>query len=208
MPTITISRLYGSGGSEVAALVSEKLGWTLLDNAMVDAVAMRLGLSSEEVKAREERLPSMVERLASAMALGSQDWMTPAAAKQTSDEQLVEVTRHIVEEAIARGPVVVVGRGAQAMLAERADALHVFCYAPRKALVARSVVRDSVSAEEAGRLVDETNRHRKEWVRRHWDRDWTAHENYHLSINTGWMGIDGAVTLITQAAAARFPGAL
>jgi Cytidylate kinase len=202
---LTVSRLYGSGGSEVAEIVGRKLGWSVLDNAVVDAVAARMGISIAEVRAREERLPSLVERLTSAMALGSQEWMTPlATAKRPTDEQLIEVTRHIVEEAIARGPVVVVGRGAQAMLAERSDALHVFCYAPRKALIARSVERDGVSAEEAAHLVDETNKQREQWVKMHWDREWRAPENYDLGVNTERFGIEGAAELIVSAARRRF----
>jgi cytidylate kinase len=203
--TLTISRLYGSGGSEVAALVAKKLGWSLLDNAVVDAVAARLGLTVAEVRDREERVPSLVERLTSAMAMGSQEWASPIAeAKRPTDEQLIEVTRHIIEEAIARGPLVVVGRGTQEMLAEREDTLHVFCYAPRKALIARTMKREELNAEEAARLVDSTNRDRDQWVRLHWERDRRAHENYDLSVNTERLGIEGAADLIVSAARSRF----
>jgi len=206
MSIITISRLYGSGGSEVAALVARELEWSLLDNAVVDGVAARLGLTPAQVAAREERVPSLVQRLADAMALGSQEWLSPIAAEKRppTDEQLVEVTRHIVEEAIARGSLVVVGRGAQAMLAERTDALHVFCYAPRSALIARSMERDRVTCDEAARLVDDINAQREQWVRKHWNRAWRGHENYHLAVNTDWLGIAGAAALIVDAARARF----
>lgn len=205
MAILTVSRLYGSGGSEVAATVAKQLGWSLLDNEVVDAVAARLGLSAAEVQAREERVPSLVERLASAMTMGTQEWMIPvAAAKRPTDEQLLEVTRHIIQEAIARGPIVVVGRGAPAMLAERTDALHVFCYAPRKALIARTMKRDKLNPEDAAKLVDDTNREREQWVRRHWERDWKALENYDMSVNTERLGIEGAATLIVSAARARF----
>ena len=205
MSILTLSRLYGSGGSEVAALVAKSLGWSLLDNAVVDAVAARIGLSVAEVRDREERVPSLVERLTSAMAMGSQEWASPmAAAKRPTDEQLIEVTRHIIEEAIARGPVVVVGRGAQAMLAERDDALHVFCYAPRQALIARTMQREGVNAEEAARLVDSTNKERDQWVRLHWERDRSAHQNYDLSVNTERLGIEGSAQLIVEAARMRF----
>ena len=37
MPVITISRMFGSGGSEVAARVADTLGWTLLDNLLKGA---------------------------------------------------------------------------------------------------------------------------------------------------------------------------
>lgn len=206
MPIVTISRLYGSGGSEVAARVAKELGWSLLDNAVVDAVAARLGITPSEVAAREERLPSLVERLVDTMALGSQEWLSPlsAARRPPTDEQLVDMTRHIVEEAIARGPLVVVGRGAQAMLAERTDALHVFCYAPRSALIARSMMRDGIDEAAAAKLVDETNAHREQWVRKHWNRAWRDHSNYHLSVNTEWLGISGAADVIVRTASARF----
>jgi CMP/dCMP kinase len=205
VPTLTISRLYGSGGSEVAAVVAKRLGWSLLDNAVVDAVAARMGLTVAEVRDREERVPSLVERLTSAMAMGSQEWASPIAeAKRPTDEQLIEVTRHIIEEAIARGPLVVVGRGTQEMLAAREDTLHVFCYAPRKALIARTIKREGVSAEEATRLVDNTNKDRDQWVRLHWERDRRAHENYDLSVNTERLGIEGAADLIVFAARSRF----
>ena len=205
MAVLTVSRLYGSGGSEVADLVAKKLGWALLDNAVVDAVAARMGLSVAEVRDREERVPSLVERLTSAMAMGSQEWMSPIAeAKRPTDEQLIEVTRHIIEEAIARGPLVVVGRGTQEMLAEREDTLHVFCYAPRKALIARTMKREGLSVEEATRLVDSINKERDQWVRLHWERDRRAHENYDLSVNTETLGIQGAADLIVTAARSRF----
>src|SRR4051812_43623242 len=205
MPVLTISRLYGSGGSEGAAIVARELGWSLLDNAVVDAVATRMGLSAAEVRDREEGVPSLVERLTSAMAMGSQEWMTPIAeANRPTDEQLIEVTHRIVEEAIARGPLVVVGRGTQEMLAEREDTLHVFCYASRKALIARTMQREGVGAEEAARLVDDTNKQRDQWVRLHWERDRRAHENYDLSVNTERLGIRGAADLIVTAARMRF----
>lgn len=204
MSVVTISRLYGSGGSEVAALVAKEMGWSLLDNVVIDAVASRLGVNRSEVASREERVPSLVERLVDTMALGSQEWLTPLSSSRRppTEEQLVEVTRHIVEEALSRGPLVVVGRGAQAMLAARTDALHVFCYAPRAALVARSMARDGVGQEAAERLVDDTNAQREQWVRKHFDRAWREHSNYHLTVNTEWLGIDRASGLIVSAARA------
>lgn len=71
--------MYGSGGSEVAGAVAHELEWSLLDNAVVDAVAERTGLTTSEVAAREERVPSLVERLADAMRMSSQEMLLPRA---------------------------------------------------------------------------------------------------------------------------------
>ena len=200
MPIVTVSRMYGSGGSEVAARVATALGWSLLDNALVDAVAQRLGVTPEEVSAREERVPSLAERLADTMALGTGEFMTPVGdvPLPPSDERLLEVTRRVVEEAAAQGPVVLVGRGAQAMLAERPDAVHVLCVAPRAAAVTRIMMRLQLSQADAEREVDATNKQRSQYVKRHWNRSWLSPENYHLCVNTGWLGVDRAAELITE----------
>ena len=206
MALITISRMYGSGGSEVAERVARALGWSLLDNAFVDAVAERLGVTPAEISAREERVPSLAERLAEAMALGSPE-MLPAsddALLPPTEDRILEVTRRVIEEAVARGPVVLVGRGAQSFLAERSDALHVFCYAPAEALARRAAKRLGLGTQEARKVVEDTNRNREQYVQRHWNRSWKAHANYHLCVNTEWLGIDGAAALVERLARERF----
>lgn len=201
MAIITISRMYGSGGSEVAARVAEQLGWSLLDNAFVDAVAERLGVSASEIQAREERTPSLVERLASALAVASPEILPPPTEQvPPSEERLADVTRRIIEEAVARGNAVLVGRGAQSVLARRAGVLHVFCYAPRDALARRVADRLRLSIAEAEKKVDEINKQREQYVRTAFKRSWRAHDNYHLAINTEWLGIEGTAQLIISAA--------
>jgi cytidylate kinase len=122
----------------------------------------------------------------------------PDVALPPSEERLLEVTRRVVDEAVVQGPVVLVGRGAQSMLAERADAVHIFCYAPRPALVARIMRRERLSQADAEHLVDDTNKQREAFVKRHWGRRWLAHENYHACVNTEWLGVDGAADLVTS----------
>lgn len=206
MPIITISRLFGAGGSEVAGRTAAALGWTLLDNALVERVADRLGVTAEDVAARQERIPPLAERLAETLALAAPEFAAPYAESSLPpfEERMLDVTRRVIEEAAERGPVVIVGRGAQSTLARREDALHVLCYAPREALVERAARRMNASLEEAARVVDDTNRHREQYVKRHWGRSWTAHENYHLCVNTAWLGVEGAADAVVDVARRRF----
>jgi len=206
MPIITISRQYGSGGSDVAARVAALLGWTLFDNSIVDAVAQKMGVPTDTVRALDERTPPFVARLADTLALGTPQVMTPtaAAAVLSPDERVIEMTRRVMEDAVTHGPVVVVGRGAQVVLSEHADAVHVFCYAPRDALVRRVAAREGISTAEADRMVADVNRQREAGVRRHYGRAWSAPEHYHLCVNTDWLGIDGAADLVAHVAREKF----
>lgn len=202
MAIITISRMYGSGGSDVAAAIARQLGWALLDNAVIDQVAARTGLSTAVVANREERLPSLTERLVNAMALSTQEMLTPIAEAKLppTEEQLLEVTRRVINEAAARGSVVIVGRGAHLMLGSESNIFSVFCYAPGDALVRRSMQRDGLDRAAATRRVDETNKHRAEWVRSHWGRAWDSPDTYDLCVNTDTLGIEGAADVVVKAA--------
>lgn len=204
MPVITISRMFGSGGSEVAELVASALGWTLLDDAVIDAVAARLGVAPSEVKARDERVPSLAERLVDTLSLASPELAPASGLPSTPTEaQLVEVTHHVIDEVVQAGPAVLVGRGAQCMLAERDDALHVFCYAPHAALVRRTIEQLGLTKVEAERRVSDTNRQRERYVRRHWDRSWRDVGNYHVCVDTSWLGIPNAASLVVRLARER-----
>jgi CMP/dCMP kinase len=198
--------MYGAGGSEVAARVAHTLGWALFDNAMIDAVAERSGLTRAEVSERDERIPSMVERLATTLSLGTPESMPaiPEAPVMMTEERLVDITRRIIEEAVLQGPAVFVGRGAQCLLANRRDSLHVFCYASRPKLVEGAIQRLGVAPKDAERVVTEKNRNRELYVRRHFNREWRDISNYHLCLDTGWLGLDGAAHVIVEIVKGQF----
>jgi CMP/dCMP kinase len=208
MAIITISRMYGSGGSEIAAKVAQSLGWSLVDNEFVDEVAHRLGITRDEVARREERVPSLTERLAATLALASPEVVPPfTEGLPPSEDDIFTVTRHVVAEMVAAGPAVLVGRGAQCMLEERADAFHVFCHAPLHALARRVAARMSIPVEKARADVEKLNNQREQYVRRHFNREWRTAALYHLAVDTEWLGIDGSAELITRLARERLLGA-
>jgi cytidylate kinase len=205
MPFVTISRMYGSGGSEIAERVAKLLGWELYDNEIVDAIAARSGLSRSEVAATEERVPSLVERISGAFTLGTPEAMPAFVEGQatTPDEEIVATTRSIIEEAVRKGPAVLVGRGAQALLAERSDGLHVFCHAPLPALVSYAVKTLGVLPGDAEKKVNDVNKQREQYVQRHWGRKWKSPLNYHLCVDTSWFGVEGSAELIARTARER-----
>ena len=210
MPIITVSRMYGSGGASLAARVAHDLGWPLLDDLFIEAVAHEANVPPAEVAAREERVPTLVERVLDALAFGSPEVLPTLieTAPQLTEERLLAVTRRVIEEAAAAGSAVVVGRGAQSVLAERADALHVFCHAPHRALVARAMERLATDEARAARMVDDTNRQREQYVRTHFGREWRAVSSYHLCVDTEALGVEGGAELVLQAARLRFGAVL
>jgi cytidylate kinase len=204
---ITISRQYGAGGSEVARRVAEALGWRLVDNELVERVAARAGLAPEDVAKWEERVSTFVERLAGALAAATPELAVPAEAGGTvpklGEADLVRITESVVAEIAAEGRVVLVGRAAPAVLARQREALHVKLVAPKPHRVEAVAARLGVSQEQAAAAVDESDSTRARYHRQYYHRDWNDPVNYHLVLNTGTLGLDGATDVIVAVARRR-----
>jgi cytidylate kinase len=202
-PLVTITRQYASGGSEIARLVVERLsGWTLIDNEFVEQVAELAGLPREEVARREERTAGLLERLARTLAVASPEMFIatgehPIPVDTVAEEDaIVKTTVRVIEEAASEGRVVLVGRGAQAVLATRPNALHVYVVAPRPFRRKVAIERLGVNPAEADKVMQETDAHRDEYVKTHYGRDRQDLTQYDLVLNAERLGFDGAADAI------------
>ncbi len=208
MPVITISRQFASGGSDIARLIQEHLGWQLVDNEFVDRVAEQADLTPSEVAAREERVPSLIERIARALAVSSPEVFVatgaPPAPRFDREVDLVRATEAVIGQTVREEPnLILVGRGAQAALAQREDALHVFIVGPREVRIAAAARRLGVDPDEAEDTVDRTDEGRRQYVKTYYDRDWDDAAGYHLVINTGVFSYQQAADLVAEAARLR-----
>jgi cytidylate kinase len=198
-PLITITRQYASGGSDIAQRVAQALHWTVIDNEFVDEVSRRAGLPVEEVAQREERTPGLLERLARTLAVASPELFitAPSLPQVERDEAtIVKLTERIIHEAAVEGKVVLVGRGAQAVLAQRPDALHVFVVASKEWRQRLAVERLGVDAVEAARLIEETEHRRDQYVKRYYERRRDDPARYDLVVNAERLGFDGAAAVV------------
>jgi cytidylate kinase len=200
---ITISREYGAGGAEVARLVAEGLGWRLVDNELLDRIAARAGLSPDDVKDREERVPGFVERLARTLVAATPELFPPPQAEGTvpklQEIDLVRITESVVAEVASEGRVVLVGRAAAAVLASERDALHVRLVAPKEFRINAVANRLGIPPGEAEKILDETDRARARYHRQYYQRDSRDPVGYHMVLNTAALGVDGAARLVVAA---------
>jgi cytidylate kinase len=195
VPVVTITRQFASGGSEIARRAARALGWEVIDNEFVDEVARRADLPAAEVAEREERAPGLLERVARALAAGSPELTVGVAVAplDASDEAaIVKLTERVIAEAAAHGRAVIVGRGAQAVLARHPDALHVYVVASKPWRVRLAVERLGVDPAHAAKVVDETDRRRDEYVKTYYGRKRDDLTTYDLVVNTERLGFEGA----------------
>jgi cytidylate kinase len=186
-------------------MVAERLGWSVVDNDIVDRVARRAGLAPEIVARQDERVPGFVERLAGALTASSQEYAIPelGVAMPIEEPSLVRITEMVVQELAASGRVVLVGRAAPAVLGETRDALHVKLVAAREFRIRFAMDAEGLEARAAEKLMDETDAHRARYHREHYGRDWDDPAHFHMLLNTGLLGLDGAASVIVDEARRR-----
>jgi cytidylate kinase len=122
---------------------------------------------------------------------------------EADEAMIVKMTERVIAEAALEGRVVLVGRGAQAVLAQRPDALHVYVVASNPWRERMAVERLGVHPAEASKAVDDTDEQRDRYVSTHYGRDRQDVANYDLVVNAERLGFEAAAGLIVVEARRR-----
>ena len=201
---ITISRQYLAGASAVAERIAETLGWTVVDDDFIEAIAEKSGLSKEDVQSLEESVPTFLERFAQSSALSFPEFLvsTPSAVEEPDAVKLAHLTKEWIEEIGHRDRIVLVGRAAAAVLARERDVLHIRLVASRDYRIGRAMHEQGLEETQAAVLVDDRDRARARYHKENYGRDWNDPVHYHLVLNTELLGTDGAADLVAARAKA------
>jgi cytidylate kinase len=194
---ITIEREYGSGGGEIAQLLSKQLGWKLWDQLLTEEIARLAECPKAVVQLREERTDPLYYRLFKSFLRGSYEGSLNAhKLKVVDSESILKLTERVVLHAAKTGNSVIVGRGSQHFLSDRQDTLRLFLYAPREDKRRRLLARGK-SPEEAEELVDTVDRERADFIQKYFHVEWPDRSMYHTMINTV-IGDENVVEMILQ----------
>jgi cytidylate kinase len=211
MAVVTISRQFGSGGTEVARRVCEVLGYRYLDKLLMGQVAAEVGLSGKElvdfseehfkVRNFRERLllpgPHTVARY-SVRAQGAAGTETLGVV-QLDDARSASLVRSAIHTAYQQGNVVIVGRGGQATLQDVPGVLHVRIEAPMAARVLRIQAREGIVAEEAREMALRHDKVAEQYLKKLFAIRWDDANLYHLIVNTGKWELEAAAQIIVNA---------
>jgi cytidylate kinase len=181
---ITLEREYGSGGTLIAKSLAEHLGWKLWDEEITAEIARTANVDALAAKRCDERVDPFLYRLFKVYARGSYERALAIGDSRVFDTDcMVEMLHRVIEEVASRGNSVIVGRGSPYILRNRADAFHVFIYAPveEKVRRLRSIGR---SEKEALQLVNEVDRERADFIRHYFGAEWPHRPLYNLMINS------------------------
>jgi cytidylate kinase len=211
MPVVTVSRQYGAGGRQVAPLVAQALGFQLADRELIEKAARRLGLDPETARAWDERVPAIIEELGMALAAGTPlvgggpapQFDAPGLTPGLSEDALAEATKRVIVSLADTGRYVIMGRGAQAALHERPDAVHLWLVGDLADRARRVMASQGVDEKEARSMCERVDSERSAYVRRYYGKDIALPHLYDAILNTSRLGIEGAADVAVDIARRR-----
>ncbi len=194
---ITISRAFGSGGRTIGKAVAQQLGIPYYDKELVDKVAEESGFHADFIEEAGEYAPVTSSFLFNIAV--SPNPMAMVGTMSMADQLFVCQT-NVIRRLADEGPCVIIGRCADYILREREDCLHVFIHADMEHRAERIVrLYGETKQSPQKRLTDKDNK-RKVYYRHYTNRNWGEAQNYHLSLNSGLIGVDKCADIIVDVA--------
>jgi len=191
-PFLSISRQHGAGGAELARIVGENLGWSVIDRQVVDLIADHLHVDPAMVDLLDEREANWVREVLGDFLPGQ------VINRDTYVRHLAQVSRMLA----MHGRIVLLGRGTWFFL-PRHQGLGIRLVADLEDRIARVQGREGLDEKAAREAIEETDRVRAHFHQRYFGHDGTSPEHYDLVLNSSAMPLEDVAELVVDACRLR-----
>jgi cytidylate kinase len=199
MAVISLSRQFGAGGKTLGQRLAGRLGYRFVYNDILDLVAEEAQVSLERVSAVDseygDRLMRWVENLVPA------DFVQRHLGENLRDfdeKKYRQFLTQIIWRLAEAGDVVILGRGSQFFLAERADTVRVLMVAREEDRVGFMMRHYDLTKQKAQRLVGKERRRRRRFLEGLQVADPDSPQHYHLVINRSLVSLERAEEMVVQ----------
>ena len=192
---ITISRQFGSGGRFVAKMLAERLGIPYFDNELITMAAKESGYA--------ENIFEKAEQMSSHSFLYSVSMFGSAAGVYglPLSDKVFLVQSDIIKKCAEQGPCVIVGRCADYVLRDYPNVINFYLYSDIDSKIERYKKYYNEDEKNDKEIKDEIIRRDKKraaYYNYYTTQRWGEIENYHLSIHTDAVGVDGCVDILER----------
>ena len=201
MSVITISRQFGAGGKTIGKRVADELGYTFVDEDIIQIIAEKAKVSPGWVLSVEKeaggRLSRMVNRMVS-MPLVERILKDDYGY---IDEQIyIDYLVIIISQMAEDGNVLFLDRGSQYILNDHPDAFHILLLNSFENRVKFMLERYNMTAHQATKVVKSEEKRRVSLYRKIGKQDYEQPALYHLVMNMAKVELDLAVETIIRLA--------
>jgi cytidylate kinase len=204
---VTISRQAGAGGTDVARALVDRLNelepepnpWTCWDQELVKKVAATSHVPERLVETLEENSAGWLLDVLSGLA-------TSEEASRADEYALVKIVSRAICGLASAGRVVIVGRGGAFLTRSLPGGIHVRIVAPLAWRVQHMASTPGVSPAEAARRVEEIDRRREAFYRRHWPGQLLKPDDFSVTFNSADVPIPAIAQSIALLVLAKAEG--
>ncbi|MBI9016994.1 MAG: cytidylate kinase-like family protein [Phycisphaerae bacterium] len=195
---ITISREVGSGGAEVAKILSELMGWGHYDKKILDFMAENFGVHQDVLQTVDEKTRGWIQDTMSIFFSG----------KSSRHMDQYSYYKHLVEALLViakHGRAIIVGRGAGHVL-PRKRGLSVRVTAPFELRSQRYARENNISSEKAIIEVKKADKEQQKFIKSFLYKDAFDAKYFDLVCNTEKLAPRAVAKLIWRAFDLRVSG--
>jgi cytidylate kinase len=194
---VTISRQAGCGALAVAEKLARYLqehsprhatSWKVFDRNLMDKV-----LEDHDIPTR------MAQFLPEDRVSYLEDIMADLLQVYPPSQTVIRQTTETILKLASLGNVILIGRGGNVITARLPNMFHVRLVAPLEDRIEHSRKSYGMTITEARKFCRHEDLGRKRYLKRYFNADVNDPLLYHLIINTGFVGYDGAAKLIGDA---------
>ncbi len=191
---VVIEREYGSGGTEIGRLVSERTGIPCYGREIQQAVSKKMNIPVSEIEKYEESATNSL--IYSLYAISRMNSDTESIISR-EDRIFVEQQRLIKEYAM-QGAAIFVGRCAGSALDSK-DVLSVFIHAGKEYRISRAIEEYGIDKASAPYIMARFDKKRRSYYSANTGKKWTDRDNYHIILDSGKLGMDACAEIISAA---------
>lgn len=194
---ITIGREFGSGGREIGEKLGEKLGIKCFDKELLKRAAKDSGMCPELFENHDER-PTSSFLYNLVMDTYSFGYSSSAYVDMPISHKVFLAQFEAIKKIADEGPCIIVGRCADYALADYKNCIHLFIHGELEARIKRIQEKYNLTHDKAKEMIIKKDKQRSNYYNYYSSKKWGLAESYHLTIDSGILGIDATVELITQ----------
>ena len=180
---ITIGREYGSGGHEIGEKLARKYGIKFYDKQALIKIAKENGYYDEIISFYEEK---PVNSLLYAIAMNSYSEVIGKRQFET------------IEEIVGLESCVLIGRCSNYIFKGNDNSTSVFIHADIEKRMRRVTDIYKNDGKNIRSLIENTDKKRASFHNYYTEENWGDSRNYQLTIDSGEIGIDASVELISN----------
>lgn len=186
---VAISREFGSGGRTIGKELAARLGISCYDSELLEKIADKSGFTRDFVEKQGEE---SVGRGWLSQVFSARDYR----GRSSSQDTLWAIQRKTILELAEKESCVIVGRCADYILRDREDCLRVFVHADPAVRAKRIVEQYGEREDSPEKRIRDKDKRRITYYQFYTDLKWGDAHNYHITLDSGLLGIDRCVEIL------------